>query len=199
MASKKQVRKSNFSLIKTFVIVFIVFGLGVAGGFFANKKFNAPPSPNINKNINKFVNPEKTQVVEIYFVKGKKNQGVTYLEYLPVKRAVKKGENQFKTAVTELLKGPSSEEKQQGINTEIPTSTKLLEIVSDSKSYTINLSNDFQVGGGTNSMQARIYQLVKTVRGASGGKDVYLELNGEKVDVIGGEGIIIKQPINKNL
>ncbi|MFA6988788.1 MAG: GerMN domain-containing protein [Candidatus Gastranaerophilaceae bacterium] len=214
MAFKKQVKKSksktnHSSWIKAFVMVFIISILGFTTVFLTNKKFDIPQNINNKfikqKNVNKIAKPEKidktekTESIEIYFVKGKKNQGITYLEYIPVKRAVKKGENHFETAIKELLKGSSLQEKQQGINTEIPTATKLLGISSDPKSYTINLSEDFQFGGGTDSMKARVYQVIKTATSASEGKDVYLQLDGEKIEVIGGEGIIIKQPINKNL
>ena len=180
-----------------------MFILGIAAGFFVNKKLDIPQNINNNfinsKNVTKDTKNENTEYVEVYFVKGKKNQGITYLAYIPVKRPVKEGEDNFKTAIIELLKGVSLQEKEKGFTTEIPSSTKLLGIKSDTTSYTINLSGDFQLGGGTDSMKARVYQLVKTATSASEGKDVYLFLDGEKTEVIGGEGIIIKQPINKNL
>jgi spore germination protein GerM len=212
MAPKKQLKKTKsnysqktnfFSIVKVVAAVSTVFALGIAAGFVANKKFNIQNYFNTDKEVQKYsqqpVTPAKIETVDIYLLKGEKSKGLTYLEYVPVKRPVKKGQQRLFSAIKELLKGPSSKERQQGYNTEIPPETKLLGITSNETSQTINLSEDFQFGGGTDSMKARVYQLIKTATQASEGKDVYLELNGEKVEVIGGEGIIINQPLNKNL
>jgi len=209
MAPKKQVKKSKsnhssqnnfFSIIKAVVAISAVFVLGIA---VANKKFNIQNYFNTDKEVQKYtqkpVTPIKIETVDIYLLKGEKSKGLTYLEYVPVKRPLKKGQKRLFSALKELLKGPSVQEREQGYNTEIPPETKLLGITSSETSQTINLSDDFQIGGGTDSMKARVYQLIKTATQSSEGKDVYLELDGEKAEVIGGEGIIIEQPLNKNL
>ena len=62
----------------------------------------------------------------------------------------------------------------------------------------IDLSNEFQYGGGTESQYSRLHQLIQTVINLNLQKPVYLYLNGEKAEVIGGEGILITQPLSKD-
>ena len=48
-------------------------------------------------------------------------------------------------------------------------------------------------------MKIRVKQLVTTATQASNGKDVYLEINGKRAEYVGGEGIMILQPLQRNL
>ena len=49
----------------------------------------------------------------------------------------------------------------------------------------------------TESLYKRLYQLIKTAR-RNTTKPVYLHINGNKVEYIGGEGIMITQPLSEN-
>ena len=60
-----------------------------------------------------------------------------------------------------------------------------------------NLNSAFEQGGGTESLYKRLFQLIKTAK-RNTSKPVYLYLDGNKADVIGGEGIMITQPLNDN-
>ena len=61
----------------------------------------------------------------------------------------------------------------------------------------MNLSDDFGFGGGGDSLYKRVYQLIKTVNHNTR-KPVYLYLNGKQADIIGGEGLMLKQPLRSN-
>ena len=115
-----------------------------------------------------------------------------------VRRKFSLNESKFSTAIKELLKGPSREEKREGLYTEIPATTKLIEIKESPKAIIINFSKDFESGGGSTSMSMRLKQLVNTALDAAKNKPVYLELNNKKVDFIGGEGVIVSQPLSRN-
>jgi len=140
---------------------------------------------------NKYLNPEN--VVKVYFVKYSKGQA----RIVSVNREVTPENSKIKVAITELLKGPSEEEKKKGFLSEIPEETKLLGIKEDQKEVVVDLSEDFEYGGGSSSQMVRVEQLVKTAMNASK-KPVYLNIEGRRAEVIGGEGIMIKQPLNKN-
>ena len=71
----------------------------------------------------------------------------------------------------------------------------ILKFLSDK--VIINLNSAFENGGGTDSLYKRLYQLIKTAR-RNTNKPVYLYIEGNKADVIGGEGIMITQPLNDN-
>ena len=59
------------------------------------------------------------------------------------------------------------------------------------------MSSDFQYGGGTDSVYSRMMQLIKTAINNSEDKKVYLYLDGKQVNFIGGEGIMITQPLSE--
>ncbi len=101
-------------------------------------------------------------------------------------------------AVTELLKGPSETEQGNGYSSEIPQGTKLLSVTQAKDSIQINLSPEFTSGGGSNSMLQRLRQLSKTLVSASHKKPVYLKVDGQQVEVLGGEGLSVPQPLTKD-
>ena len=140
--------------------------------------------------------------VSVYFVvpdsSGTKENQVKDFCITAVRRKFSLNESKFSTAIKELLKGPSREEKREGLYTEIPATTKLIEIKESPKAIIINFSKDFESGGGSTSMSMRLKQLVNTALDAAKNKPVYLELNNKKVDFIGGEGVIVSQPLSRN-
>lgn len=102
----------------------------------------------------------------------------------------------FAYAIRELISAPTSWEKSKGFTSEIPVGTKILSIREGEGSAMIDLSSAFEGGGGTESINIRIMQLIKTAK-ANTNLPVYLYINGKQAEVIGGEGIMIKQPLNE--
>jgi len=100
-------------------------------------------------------------------------------------------------AVRMLISGPTKYEKKQGVYSEVPTTTKLVSFKETPSGIIVNLSSDFGCGGGGDSLYKRVYQLIKTVNHNTR-KPVYLYINGKKADVIGGEGLMLKQPLRSN-
>ncbi|MDD3594194.1 MAG: GerMN domain-containing protein [Candidatus Gastranaerophilales bacterium] len=185
-------------------------------GFIAKDKFDltALEDFNIDKITGSLIEnkkqfPEKSQQPAEEETKPEKKDNtveITLLKiengnpkYIKTTKNINPDEDEFERAMKELFSGANTFEKISGVYSEIPKETKLLGIKKDANSYTINISEDFEYGGGADSMKARVKQLVETATKASGGKDVYLEINGKRVEVIGGEGIIIKQPLAGNL
>jgi len=106
------------------------------------------------------------------------------------------------TAISLLMKGPLKDEIDNGIFTEIPSAARLISVKktvqkSGREAIIINLTKEFADGGGTQSIQARISQIVKTADLYAGNLPVYLYLDGKEAQYVGGEGIFIEQPINK--
>ena len=102
----------------------------------------------------------------------------------------------FKYAVEQLISAPSKWERSKGFTSEIPQSTKILSIRESKNAIMIDLSSDFESGGGAESTYARVKQIIKTSN-ANTSLPVYLYINGKQANVIGGEGIMIKQPLNE--
>lgn len=102
----------------------------------------------------------------------------------------------FAYAIKELVSAPSNWEKSKGFTSEIPSGTKILSIREGEGSIMIDLSSAFESGGGAESTCTRVMQVIKTAK-ANTNLPVYLYINGKQADVIGGEGIMVKQPLSE--
>ena len=102
----------------------------------------------------------------------------------------------FAFAIKELIAAPTSWEKNKGLSSEIPASTKVLSVREGSNNVLIDLSSAFESGGGAESTYIRVKQLIKTAQ-ANTKLPVFLYINGKQADVIGGEGIMVKQPLTE--
>lgn len=103
----------------------------------------------------------------------------------------------IKFAIQALISGPTTYEKSKGVYSEIPAGTRVISINESSDKVVINLNSAFENGGGTDSLYKRLYQLIKTAK-RNTDKPVYLYIEGNKAEVIGGEGIMLTQPLNEN-
>lgn len=102
----------------------------------------------------------------------------------------------FEYAIKELINAPSKWEKSKGFTSEIPQGTKILSIRDSEGSVLIDLSSNFEAGGGAESTYMRVKQVIKTVN-ANTSTPAYLYINGRQANVIGGEGVMVKQPLNE--
>jgi germination protein M len=98
-------------------------------------------------------------------------------------------------ALYSLLEGPHPEEDTGGVDTQIPAGTKLLGLGIDKGIATVDLTSEFESGGGTASMTMRLAQVVCTLDQFPTVKGVLFKLDGQAVDVLGGEGIVIDHPL----
>lgn len=102
----------------------------------------------------------------------------------------------FEYAIKELINAPTNWEKSKGFTSEIPTNTKIISIREGSKSIMIDLSSNFESGGGSDSIYKRVLQVIRTAN-ANTRLPVYLYINGKQASVVGGDGIMLKQPLNE--
>lgn len=116
------------------------------------------------------------------------------LEESPLK-AEKSLEDQevLTTALNRLLSGPETSD----YSTTIPSETKLLSLKLDDKGIHLNLSSEFTTGGGSASMIGRLAQLLYTATSLDPKASVWLSVDGEPLEVLGGEGLLIEQPMTR--
>jgi len=136
------------------------------------------------------------EYVNIYFIgKNEHNEEV----YKAVKRqySADVDGSKLKFSVYALINGPKPEEKQKGVYSEIPHSAQVINISEQHDRVIVNLNSSFVNGGGADSLYKRLYQLIKTVK-LNSDLPVYLYIDGQKADVVGGEGIIINQPLSNS-
>jgi germination protein M len=98
-------------------------------------------------------------------------------------------------AMEALLEGPSPGERSAGVATQIPDGTQLLGLIVDKGIATVDLTSEYESGGGTASMTMRLAQVVCTLDQFPTVKGVLFKLDGRPVDVLGGEGIVIDHPL----
>jgi germination protein M len=101
------------------------------------------------------------------------------------------------SAVEALLEGPTADDEALGFTTSIPDGTTLLGLNIVDDLATVDLSGEFESGGGTLSMNARLAQVVYTITQFPSVRGVQLRLDGEDVEAIGGEGLMVDRPLTR--
>ncbi|HJU81019.1 MAG TPA: GerMN domain-containing protein [Acidimicrobiia bacterium] len=115
---------------------------------------------------------------------------------VPVHREVSSSGNSAQQAVEVLLAGPTPEETAgtPSISTAIPEETQALGGSIVNGVATVNLSGEFDDGGGSFGMFARLAQVVYTLTRLPDIHSVAFEIEGESVTVFSAEGIELDGP-----
>ncbi len=87
-------------------------------------------------------------------------------------------------ALMSLLEGPDSFEQSYGLRTEIPDGTQLFGLEIDGGIAHVDLTSEFESGGGTASMEARVAQVVYTLTQFPTVKGVLFSLDGVQTCVL---------------
>jgi germination protein M len=133
--------------------------------------------------------PSGTVTYQVWFAEGE----TLFATYRSQERTPRVGS----AALEALLRGPDEFEQGYGLSSAIPEGTQLLGLrIEDGIAY-VDLTSEFESGGGTLSMQMRLAQVVYTLAQFPTVEGVLFSLDGEQVDVIGGEGIVVDQPLRR--
>lgn len=178
-------------LNKNLVIIFVLLLLMIGAVWFLQPK----PDP---VSVKPFLDPQTVsqQSVMVYFSKSKGSEMVTE----PVSRKLPEpkpetSKEMIRYAMAELLKGPTEKEQDLGFYSEIPGDTRLLSVKETNSRIDIDVSGEFASGGGSSSMVQRLQQIIKTVVSVRQKKPVYLKVDGKSLEVLGGEGVMVHEPI----
>lgn len=191
-------QKFGIFCLAVITFVYVYFAFFTEGGFEFKRNLPEVPSENISDIPPAIDEPEEIKEtsselkkIKIFVTDSKGN-------VRPVVRqcdtSVEKSCLTY--AISEMIKGPSSYEKKKGLSSEVPSETRILSIREGKNNVLIDLSPAFESGGGAESTYIRIHQLIKTAK-ANTNLPVFLYINGKQADVIGGEGIMIKQPLTE--
>lgn len=102
-------------------------------------------------------------------------------------------------AMNELLTGITPYEEDLGFGTEVPFETEILGInLQDDGTVIIDLSSQFESGGGSFSMQMRVAQVVYTLTQFDTIDQVQFLIEGQEVEAIGGEGVMVDEPLDRS-
>jgi hypothetical protein len=100
-------------------------------------------------------------------------------------------------AIDALLAGPTSAEQDNGLVSAVPSGTRLLGITIRNGVATVDLTSEFQSGGGSLSMQTRLGQVVYTLTQFPTVQKVRFSLDGTPVNVFSSEGIVLDHPVGR--
>jgi hypothetical protein len=101
-------------------------------------------------------------------------------------------------AVRALLEGPTGAEEEAGFSSAIPAGTTFLGLAVANGVATVDLSREYASGGGSLSMAMRLAQVVFTLTQFPTVDGVSFKLDGQPVDVFGGEGIVLDHPVSRS-
>jgi spore germination protein GerM len=118
---------------------------------------------------------------------------------VPVLREVPETQAVGTAALTALLAGPNDGElgARPAMYTAIPAGTRLLGLRIDAGIATVNLSREFESGGGSASVLGRLAQVVFTLTQFPTVQGVKFELDGVPVEVFSGEGVVLTEPVGR--
>jgi germination protein M len=136
----------------------------------------------------------ETMLVRTYFVLGG-GPGTSGL--VPLLREVPKATARATAAINALLAGPTAAEQGDDVTSAIPDGSKLLGLTIKNSIATIDLSSEFESGGGSASSSNRLGQVVYTLTQFSTVHTVVFQIDGRTVSVFGSEGISLDGPVGR--
>ena len=175
--------------------VVVAVGGGVA--LFTSHSSNTPTPSNPTARIVQPAQPStkqpgNEQTANVYWLRPK-DKNIALVPQ-PVKVASVQPNQALEAAFQSLLAGPPTGGTD---STTIPKTTKLLGLKAENDEVHVNLSQDFTSGGGSTSMMGRVGQVVYTATTLNPKAKVYIDVNGKPLDVLGGEGVELQQPLTR--
>ncbi|MDQ2965503.1 MAG: GerMN domain-containing protein [Chloroflexota bacterium] len=141
--------------------------------------------------------PAGSSVVRAYFYLGgpQRSEG-----FVPVLREIPVTEAAARDAMDALLAGPQGTELEAtpAITSAIPAGTRLLGLSITNGIATVDLSREFEAGGGSRSAFGRLGQVVYTLTQFPTVKSVVFQIEGKTVTVFGSEGIALSGPLARD-
>jgi hypothetical protein len=159
----------------------------VAGGCGSGEAESAGPVPSNGDTTDTTTGSDQTY--RVWFTRGEHLFAVT--------RSGPDTEAVGAEAVRLLLDGPSAAESRAGVSSAIPAGTRFLSLDIDGGTATVDLTSEYESGGGSASMFARLAQVVYTLTEFDTVRSVRFMLDGVPVDVFSGEGIVLEEPVGR--
>lgn len=131
--------------------------------------------------------------VQIYWLSQEENNfDLVPSQYETSDSEISDGEK-LTQSIERLLKGPVN----ANVSSAIPDGTKLNRVALKEDGIHLDLSKTFIEGGGSQSMQGRLGQVIYTASSLDSNAPVWISVEGEALEVLGGEGLEVSQPMTR--
>ena len=155
----------------------------------------APPAPSVSPTATPTPSGQPPRERSLYFIQVDRGGAILRAK---VTRAVPSSNAPLLDVLEALLKGPTPEERRQGIISLIPQGTKILSASVLRDTAYINISEEFQYNTfGVEGYAAQLVQIVWTATEFANVKDAQILIDGRRIDYLG-EGIWIGSPITRD-
>ena len=156
----------------------------------------ATPAPTGSASPSQSAALGETTTVRAYFFLGSFTHDAGLA---PVLREIPKTQAVATAAMDALIEGPSQAEieARPAMYTTIPEGTRLLGLTISNGVATVNLSKEFESGGGSASVLGRLAQVVYTLTQFPTVTAVSFELDGQPVTTFSGEGVVLDHPVGR--
>jgi germination protein M len=155
------------------------------------------PSPPGSPVVTPSPAPTASTTIRAYFFMADPATGEPGL--VPVLRVVPATLAVGRASMEALLAGPNDTERaaDPALVTTVPAGTTLLGLTIQNRIATVDLSREFESGGGSESILGRLAQVVYTLTQFSSVDTVQFRLDGQPVTVFGGEGVLLEKPVGR--
>ncbi len=103
-----------------------------------------------------------------------------------------------RAALQALITGPTSGEMGSNLSTAVPADTLVLGLRIDDGTAVVDLSREFEAGGGSFSVLGRLAQVVYSLTEFASVERVRFLIDGTTVDVFSSEGIVLGESVSRN-
>jgi len=140
--------------------------------------------------------PVETTTIRAYFFLGSFTHDGGLV---PVLREIPKTQAVGAAAMNALLAGPNEAEMtaRPAMSTAVPEGTRFLGLSIEDGVATVDLSREFESGGGSASVIGRLAQVVYTLTQFPTVDTVTFKLDGQAVTVFSGEGVLLDHPVGR--
>lgn len=211
--------RQPFALVILLAIVAVVSGCSPAGGLGPVPSRAPTPAPSVGQgdpdltpapsgaapsspvagespDSGPSASPGETTIVRTYFYLGGEPGSAGLV---PLLREVPRTQAVGAAAVNALLVGPTAADSAERVITSaIPIGSRLLGLSIENGVATVDLSSEFESGGGSLSVFVRLGQVVYTLTQFPTVDSVRFEIEGRAVTVFSSEGIVLDGPVNRD-
>lgn len=198
--SARQTRSRSVSLGILAGVSAIALAVGSGTAWLTWHALNAKPTPPTVAQVPASPQPAQPQpsqataeqTVQIYWLKSAGNQ----IELAPntvALNATRQPSDILKAAFEKMLQGTTD----PTLASTIPQGTKLRDVKVTSDGVHVDFSKEFTSGGGSTSMTGRIAQVIYTATTLDPNAQVWISVDGRPLDVLGGEGLLLDQPMTR--